>query len=498
MRANLKPAAAGADNAWKSGSAAHLFPERVVPEMTARVLVVDDSAGSVALLEAYLKFEYLEVVSASNGPQALARIAEREPDLVVLDLLMEGMDGFEVCRRIKSDPGTTHVPVLIVSSLDAPTDRAKAFNVGADDYMMKPLHSPSFIARVRSLIQSKRVIDELRVAERTGREMRFQSGAGATVPEIDIAGGQLLLVADDRTTVNQIRSALVPEHQVHIDRDADDALLVTKRGEFDAILVDLSLEGADGLRLCSQLRNLEETRHTPLLAIARERDIVARVRALEMGVNGFVTLPVHIGELQAGVNSQLRRKRYADALRRNLRQSLERAVKDPLTSMHKRRFLESLLGPLVAQNVERGRPVSLLIMDVDHFKAVNDTYGHDVGDAVLREVAGRISSSLRGIDLSCRFGGEEFVVAFSGIDGATVVQIAERIRCKVADRPVPIVSDKGPLQVTISIGAATTFGSDDTAAALLKRADQALYRAKKDGRNRVAHHEKWEEVAGFS
>src|SRR5439155_6887561 len=185
--------------------------------MTARVLVVDDSAGSVALLEAYLKFEYLEVVSASNGPQALARIAEREPDLVVLDLLMEGMDGFEVCRRIKSDPGTTHVPVLIVSSLDAPTDRAKAFNVGADDYMMKPLHSPSFIARVRSLIQSKRVIDELRVAERTGREIRFlQSGAGATVPEIDIAGGQLLLVADDRTTVNQIRSALVPEHQVHI------------------------------------------------------------------------------------------------------------------------------------------------------------------------------------------------------------------------------------------------------------------------------------------
>jgi two-component system cell cycle response regulator len=229
---------------------------------------------------------------------------------------------------------------------------------------------------------------------------------------------------------------------------------------------------------------MEETRETPVLAILEESQLTARVRALEIGVDGIISLPVHPGELLACVASRLRRKRYSDHLRQKLRQSLERAVKDPLTSMHNRRYLEQHLGRLVAQNVERERPVSLLILDVDHFKAVNDSYGHDVGDEVLREVARRITASLRGIDLACRFGGEEFVAAFSGVDAELALSIGERLRCKIADRPFPVQSDKGPLAVTISIGVATSRAGDD-ATTLLKRADQALYRAKKDGRNRV-------------
>src|SRR5262249_48149982 len=151
-----------------------------------------------------------------------------------------------------------------------------------------------------------------------------------------------------------------------------------------------------------------------------------------------------VGELQACVASRLRRKRYADHLRSNLRRSLERALKDPLTSMHNRRYLEQHLGPLVAQNTERNRPVSLLIVDVDHFKSVNDRSGQDVGDEVLREVARRITSSLRGIALACRFGGEEFVAAFSGADRAIALQIAERLRGKIGDHPFPITTECGP------------------------------------------------------
>jgi two-component system cell cycle response regulator len=229
---------------------------------------------------------------------------------------------------------------------------------------------------------------------------------------------------------------------------------------------------------------MDATRETPILAILGERQIAARVRALEIGVDGIIELPVHPGALLACVASRLRRKRYSDHLRQSLRRSLERAVKDPLTSMHNRRYLERHLGQLVAQNVERGRPVSLLILDVDHFKTVNDTYGHDVGDHVLREVASRITTSLRGIDLSCRFGGEEFVAAFSGVDSDRALQIAERLRQKISDQPFPVQTEQGPLSVTVSIGAATSHGGD-TAESLLKRADQALYRAKKDGRNRV-------------
>jgi two-component system cell cycle response regulator len=452
--------------------------------MTARVLVVDDSFGSVALLKAHLKHDYLEIVTASEGAEALTAVTQSRPDLIVLDLVMPGIDGFEVCRRIKSDPATTHIPILILSSLDTPNDRARALNVGADAYMTKPMSSLPFLARVRTLLQSKRVIDELRF-EGTERKTRFDYEQGVSVLDVDVSGGQVLLVADDRGTMNQIRLPLESQHQVYIDQDAEDALLVVQRAAFDVVVVDLALRSTEGLRLCSRLRSLQEMRRTPLLTITRDGLGLEQVRALEMGVSDFVMLPVHPAELTAIVNAQVRRKRYCDRLRRDVQQSLERAVKDPLTNMHNRRYLETHLAPLVSQNVVRGRPVSLLILDIDHFKLVNDTYGHDVGDLVLREIADRISVNLRGIELCCRFGGEEFVAAFSGVDTAHAVEIGERLCQRIADEPVSIATGEGPLRVTISVGVATTSSSEDTADSLLKRADLALYRAKKEGRNRV-------------
>jgi two-component system cell cycle response regulator len=452
--------------------------------VTARVLVIDDSAGAIALLQAQLTSEYLEVITARNGADALVKVGQCHPDLVLLDAIMPGLDGFEVCRRIKSEPATTHLPVVMVTTLDQPADRVAALRAGADDFMTKPIHLATLMARVRKLIQTKRVIDELRIRERASGNPSLEDAEDMTILDVDVAGAQVLLIEDDREVAREIRLALSPTHQVHVDGDAEDALLVVRRAELDLIVISLSLAGTDGLRVCSRLRSMEATQQTPVLAIAKERDLVARVRALDIGVDGFVSLPVHPEELLARVDSQVRVKRYSDHLRQSLRQSLERAVKDPLTGMHNRRYLDRHLGPLVAQNVERGRPVSVLILDVDHFKAVNDNHGHDVGDEVLREVARRITSSLRGIDLSCRFGGEEFVAAFSGADAALAREIGERLRQKIANKPFPIATEKGPLEITISVGVATS-AVGDTAETLLKRADLALYRAKKEGRNRV-------------
>ena len=452
--------------------------------MSARVLLVDDSAGSIALLRAQLASEYMDVIVAHDGGEALAMVSQCHPDLVLVDVVMPGMDGFEVCRKIKRDPATTHLPVVMVTTLDKAEDRMAALDAGADDFMTKPIHLPTLMARVRRLAQSKMVIDELRMRERSGRDFGLEPNDHLTLLDVDVTAGQVLLISDDRDRVREIRNAMAPTHQVHVDRDAEDALLVVRRAELDLIVIDLTAEDTDGLRVCARLRSMDATRETPILAILDERQIAARVRALEIGVDGVIPVPVHPGALLACVASRLRRKRYSDHLRQNLRRSLERAVKDPLTSMHNRRYLERHLGPLVAQNVERGRPVSLLILDVDHFKIVNDTWGHDVGDRVLREVASRITSSLRGIDLSCRFGGEEFVAAFSGVDAERALLIAERLRRKIADEPFPVQTEQGPLSVTVSVGVATAHGGD-TAESLLKRADQALYRAKKNGRDRV-------------
>ena len=340
------------------------------------------------------------------------------------------------------------------------------------------------MALVRSLIRRKDVIDELRLSEQAGHDVGLDSTDEATLSSEVVAGGRVLVIAERKDVSDAIWVALSPRHTVFAQRDAKDALLLVQRAQLDVIVVDLALEAVDGLRVCSRLRALEETRRTPLLAIAPEHDSDARVRALEIGVSAFVSAPFHRAEMLARFEAQLRRKRYSDGLRRHLRESLEKAVIDTLTGMHNRRFLDGHLSALVAQNVERDRQVSVMIVDIDHFKKVNDSYGHEAGDEVLREVAHRISASLRGIDLACRFGGEEFVAAFSGADAEVALQISDRLRRKIADQPFAVRTDKGPLTVTISIGV-TTSVAGDTAQTLLKRADLALYRAKKEGRNRV-------------
>jgi two-component system, cell cycle response regulator len=456
-----------------------------VARVTARILVVDDSEPSVKLLQSLLTSELLEVSTAESGTEALERMSQGPLDLVLLDALMPGIDGFEVCRQIKGDPETTHVPVVMVTSLDRQIDRLTALAAGADEFVHKPFEAPMIMALVRRLIREKQMLDELRTHADTGREVGSGDADPATVLTMGGHGARVLVVADDRDVSEHIRLALARQHQVYIEKDGGDALLLVRRAEFELIVVDLGLAGSSGLRVCSRLRAVEETRRTPLLVIAPESDVETRVRALEVGANGFVTALIDPEELSARVDANVRRKRYEDHLRADLRRALERAVKDPLTSMHNRRYLQRHLGPLVAQNVERGRPVSLLILDVDNFKNVNDSFGHEVGDEVLREIARRVSSSLRGLDLCCRFGGEEFVAAFAGVDRKIAIQIAERLRRRVADEPFPIATDAGPLSITISIGLATAIGREESADTLLKRADLALFRAKKEGRNRV-------------
>jgi two-component system cell cycle response regulator len=146
--------------------------------------------------------------------------------------------------------------------------------------------------------------------------------------------------------------------------------------------------------------------------------------------------------------------------------------------------METHVGTLVEQARARNKPLAVLILDIDYFKSINDTHGHDAGDDVLQDFAIRIRKSIRGIDLACRYGGEEFVVVMPETDMAVATMVAERLRRRIAGEPFPIQKGARTIDVTISIGIAA-LGPDDTAAAVIKRADQALYRAKRDGRNRV-------------
>ena len=451
--------------------------------MTARVLIVDDVPANLKLLDAKLTAEYFGVLMASSGPEALEIATSQQPDIILLDVMMPGMDGFEVCRRLKAAPETEHIPVIMVTALDQPKDRVPGLEAGADDFLTKPVNDVALFARVKSLVRLKMVTDELRMREATGQ--RIGAFIGTSTERMLMAEPGRTLVLDDRpTSLKRLTEALSIEHTVTLAETPNDMLDLAATGAFDLLIVSLTLQEFDGLRLCSQLRSAEATRQTPILVLVEEGDTPRLVRALDMGVNDYLVRPVDRNELVARCRTQLRRKRYQDYLRERFQKGLELAVTDSLTGIYNRRYMESHLETLVGEGAQAGKPVSLLIFDIDYFKSVNDTHGHAVGDSVLKEFAQRISQNVRGVDLTCRLGGEEFVVVMPDTDLSYALMVAERLRQKVADAPFR-VEPSVSLNITVSIGIAVTEGPDDTGKALLERADNALYRAKRDGRNRV-------------
>jgi two-component system cell cycle response regulator len=451
--------------------------------MTARVLVVDDILANVKLLEARLSAEYFEILTAYSGRSALDIISRERVDVVVLDVMMPGMDGFEVCRRIKQSAKHAHVPVIMVTALDQPSDKVEGLEAGADDFLTKPVDDIALITRVRSLARLKLLADELMMRASTSEDLGF--GPGGIAKWADALGhGHILLVEDHPRWAERIVEGLADSHSVVVDGTPQTALMRMAEQNFDLVIVSLSLANADGLRLCSQVRSLDRTRHLPIVMMVDPGDEARLLRGLDMGVNDYVLRPIDRNELLARIKTQIKRKRHADLLRAKLDQGMEHAITDPLTGLHNRRYMESHLGTLVNQAAQSGCALSVLVADIDFFKKVNDTFGHDAGDNVLREFATRIRRNTRGIDLTCRLGGEEFVIIMPDTDLLHAMQVAERLRSCIAAEPFCVNADS-KLTVTASVGVAALESHDDTPETLFKRADVALYSAKRNGRNRV-------------
>ncbi|KAA3512150.1 PleD family two-component system response regulator [Agrobacterium rosae] len=450
--------------------------------MTARILVVDDIPTNVKLLEARLSAEYFDVLCADNGTKALAICNSEQVDIVLLDIMMPDMDGFEVCERLKANPATEHIPVVMVTALDQAADRVRGLKAGADDFLTKPVNDLQLISRVKSLVRLKTMSDELRTRAQTAKSI------GAADPISEAAQieqpGRVLLIDGRASSQERIIKALKPVAEVFALTDPAAALFEAAENEYEMVIVNSNFDNFDPLRLCSQLRSLERTRFLPLLLVTEQGDEAMIVRALELGVNDYIVRPIDPNELVARTLTQIKRKRFNNRLRENLDQTMELAVIDALTGLNNRRYLDNHLKILFNRAVARERSLSVCITDIDRFKQVNDTYGHDAGDEVLREFATRLRSTVRGADLACRYGGEEFVVVMPDTSVEMASAVAERLRSIIEDKPFVLRSGR-ELHLTASLGIATNTGSVETPEQLMRQADRAMYEAKSSGRNRV-------------
>ncbi len=446
--------------------------------LSARVLVVDDVAANRKLLEAKLSHEYFQVATACNGEEAVSMTASFQPDIILLDVMMPVMDGFEACRILKGSRATEHIPVVMVTALSDREHRLAGLEAGADDFLTKPVDDFCLMSRVRALTKYKLIVDELRTREANAERL------GVLDVGMDAGNGgpaRILIVDDNPRHARRLALALQDDH---IPLTMEEAAAEGGPTGLDLVITSLGATSFDPLKLCAHFRSSKATRDLPILCIADMDEEDKAIRALELGAGDIIMRPIDTEELAARVRTQVRKKRYLDLMRRRLDDGLEMAITDQLTGLFNRRHMMNQLGQFVKRVQFGGQGLSVFIADIDYFKQVNDTYGHEAGDQVLKEFAQRIRQNVRPGDVPCRQGGEEFAVIMPETPGDMAGTIAERLRRNIASAPFRLPNGTS-INVTVSVGVATARSSGETVDNLLKRADDGLYQAKQQGRNQV-------------
>jgi two-component system cell cycle response regulator len=443
--------------------------------VTARILVVDDVAANIRLLSARLTAEFYEMASAASGPDALALADTWSPDVVLLDVMMPGMDGYEVCRELKRNPRTAHIPVILLTALTDREERVRGLEAGADDFLSKPVDDATLFARLRALLRVKQVQDAWRLRAEAARDLGLGQDAEGPMP---VAGAHVLVVPGQDADLGGLAAILATDgmNAEEVPTHAE-ALVALSTSEVELILLGLGADGGDALRFASRLRAQTLLREVPIILVADPAQRTLVLRGFDLGANDHVLRPVDPAELRARARNQVRRWRTQEMLRAELDRSLELAVTDSLTGLRNRRYVMRHLDGLM-----RTTGATAFLIDIDRFKSINDRLGHPAGDVVLREIADRLRGQTRSSDVVARLGGEEFLVVAVGPIGELGRIVGERLRQVVTEAPIRIGDEE--IQVSVSVGVAEAPAGHH-AEQLLQRADTALYRAKALGRDRV-------------
>ncbi|MEQ9316418.1 MAG: response regulator, partial [Henriciella sp.] len=302
--------------------------------MSARILVVDDILANRRLMQAKLEAKYYSVLLAENGKIALEMAEVEQPEIILLDVMMPGMDGYEVCKRLKANTATSHIPVVMLTALNETSDRVRGLAAGADDFLTKPVDDFALMSRIGALNRYNAVALELRKREASGQ----QSGA-LTDDESQVLerGANILVVDTSPSTIRDIRQPLTDAgHRVMSLQEAE-STPATQKKPLDIVLLALSHQPYDPLRLCAHFRASDATRAVSIIVMADERDKEMVAQALDLGACDVISTPVVPEEVVARVATQTRRARYIEILRQRVDKGLELSVVDQLTGLYNRR-----------------------------------------------------------------------------------------------------------------------------------------------------------------
>ncbi|MDE9449325.1 diguanylate cyclase [Aliiroseovarius sp. Z3] len=454
--------------------------------MSERILIADDLATNRIVLKVKLTVACYDVIQSDRCDEVAALARDAQPDLIILGRGRTDCS-LSTCRELKADPVLGLIPIIMVSDQDDQHARLEAIMAGADDVFSKPLNEATLMAMVRNLIRARGTDNE--VMRR--RELSRDFGC-AEAPALFARHARVALIAPDAETGVYWRMHLATEirHRIDIMTHSQALEDIGTIGNVpDAFIIASTLgETSDGLRLVSELRSRQTTRHSVIVVQDCGETPSPSSMALDLGANAVLRPGFDARELALRLTRLLARKFEGDDLRKSFDANLALALRDPLTGLHNRRFAQSYLDRLEREAQVKNQPFAIMVLDLDRFKSINDTFGHPVGDEVLVEVSNRLKANLRDMDLLARYGGEEFLIALPGVGRKQAQAMAERLRRAVGDFPVARSEFTDGINVTLSIGVAVSGDTPKNARSaheLLQFADQALYRAKSDGRNQV-------------
>ena len=444
-----------------------------------KVLIVDDMPVNVKILSIKLKAAGYDVLSAYNGEDAIKAARDEEPDIILLDIMMPGMDGYEVTKVLKSDPRTSIIPIVLVTALKGVDDKVTGLDAGADDFLSKPPNQAELLARVRSLVKLKKLQEE---AVSLSGKVEVASPEGDEEEGEDEEKGLILIIDDDVKTSGLWSKLLKDNYNCVLATTGDEAMALFDEAVPDLILLDLLLPDMHGLDLLKRIKKNPDLKEISVIIVSSLSDLETKVKSIDLGGDDYLVKPVNSLELHARVRAAMKKSRTRKKLKDTLDKVFQLSITDTLTGLYNRQFFNNYIEKLFAASKRQSRSFAVVFVDIDHFKMINDTYGHLSGDSVLRSIAEIFEDNLRAADVTARYGGEEFVVLLSDTAAAGAAALAEKLRGDVEVYPFEDVDGR---KVTVSIGVSEYLESDISFQDIIKRADDALYKAKEDGRNRV-------------
>ena len=457
--------------------------------MAGKILIIDDVATSRIVLKVQLSATFYDVVLADSASRGVDLAQEAGPDLVVISETVADMPIDQLCRTLRESPETAWSTIVVMTHASDRRKRAQYLAAGADDIFSRSQPDVLFLSRLRCLMRARGAEEEIRLRDSTSRELGL-SEVGGTFE----GPGNIYIVTRQSASALDWHNALVrlSRHQFR-PMPMSEALRWTSTNQpADVFVIDMDgSERKSVMRLIADIRSRPDVRHAEVLLITADHHNPMVPDALDIGASAVMPYGFDPREVLMRVNTLLRRKKAVERLRRSLEDGLRASLTDPLTGLYNRRYVIPYLERMLSDMARSKRKFALVLGDLDHFKQVNDRFGHNAGDAVLIAVADLLRENLRAKDLVARFGGEEFLIIMPDTGWTESQLVAERLRKRMQDMPFAIPDREERLQVTMSMGGCIARMDpgqtpEQAALAMIDRADRALYIAKDAGRNQVS------------